>query len=118
MPVIRQKKRSMIPQAAVLIEIGHDSGERRFHGKGHEDLARVGGNFVGGIGSDGVIPESVEILPIGADELRAGIFGEDVGGGDIGGPTGHERSGGGAPGSGVGCTQKCERKQKSGRSFF
>jgi len=67
-------------------------------GKGPEDSgrpnldnpARSPGN-VQRLGADDVVPEAVEVGPVVADHLGAGVFGMDVGGRDVLGPAGHER---------------------------
>lgn len=55
-----------------------DTGKGGFYWKRDEDFSLVisgGGSIPGG---DGVVPEAVEVLPLGADHLRAGVFREWV----------------------------------------
>src|SRR5688572_596493 len=67
-----------VPEAIVWGYVARNTGELRFHGKGHEDLAVHGGGRGDPLVSDGVVPMAVEVEPLLAHQLRAGIAAPDV----------------------------------------
>ena len=79
---------ALIPECVFWSDAFFDAGESRFDGEGDEDLSDPLSGSSGCLISDGVVPESVEVGPLIADELWAWVFLPSVGGGDLAGPFG------------------------------
>jgi hypothetical protein len=78
------------------------AGQGGFDRERDEDLAVPGGRLRVVLRDDGIVPEAIEIEPIGSGELGAGVFGMDAVGVDILGPAGEEWAGSGGPSGGGG----------------
>jgi hypothetical protein len=88
---------AVIDELVIRANSFHDAGEGRFDGEGDEDLAVIFAWQARSLPHDGIVPEAVEVGPVVANELGAGVFGVDIGGRNILGPAGHERAGGRFP---------------------
>lgn len=82
-----------VPQALGGQERFFDAGEGGFHGVGDEDATVVFIDPGLAAGGDGVLPQPVEALPVGAGHLRAGVFGPGVLGVDRFSPAGEQFAG-------------------------
>jgi hypothetical protein len=95
----------------------HDAGEGGLDGEGDEDASLVGfaqGRRLEFGGRDAVLPEAVEVEPLGADALRPWVRAVDAIGGDVGGPPGHEGSFVRGGGEGQADEDRCEEGDERG----
>ena len=69
----RQGDGAAVPQEFIGLQDMPDAGERRFRGKGDDDLPLHGGGTDGGLG-DGVLPRAVKVEITLPPQLRTGVF--------------------------------------------
>ena len=87
-------ERAMIPEALPRGAGLADSGQGRFVSKGDQYLPSVSGGWRGIVrAAESVIPEAIEVEPIGPRELRAGILGKGMLRRNLGCPDGLEGAG-------------------------
>ena len=87
-------ERSSIPQFVVGAHEPHDTRQGRFHRKRDQDFARFPlGRQPGRFWLNGILPQSIQIQPVFADQLRPGIFGMNLFRRYIRRPLCHQRSG-------------------------
>ncbi len=72
-PVLRDHNASPIPELLTGLHTPLHARQRRLDGKGHQHrtVVLLGGRTV--LGSDGVVPQSVEVEPPLAHQLRTGV---------------------------------------------
>src|SRR5439155_24181173 len=90
-PAFRDAERAAIPDVAVRLL---DAGQRALDGEGHEDApgeVEADGRLRAGARA-GELPEAVEVEPVGAGELWAGVFGVGLVGPDVLRPFCQERA--------------------------
>ena len=86
-----------VPKRVGFLQRVHDARQRGINREGNKDLSLKVCGCVGKARRNCVIPKAIEIQPVTPGQLRAGILGKGVGGIDLGGPTGHERTFSGTP---------------------
>ena len=89
-PVGRNGDGTAVDEQIVFSDFTLDAGERRFDRVRHKDLSVPFLNVFASL-DDGVVPQTVEVHPVIADELRAGIFGVRIFGRDLFSPRGEDR---------------------------
>jgi hypothetical protein len=97
-PAFREAEGPAVPEPVVGPDGLFNAGEGGLDGEGDEDVPVVGFGFRIAGRTDGVFPEAVEVHPIVADHLGAGIIGMRQGGINVGRPARHDASLGGTPG--------------------